>query len=88
MGLNRGKHNEISAILQPEEPTPWWGYGKIHDGKHRGPDFVRKLLAQALSNRYNVLLNIGPLPDGSAPAEDVRTLKEVGRQIRREGWPA
>jgi alpha-L-fucosidase len=85
---NRHKHNEVSAILQPEEPYPWWGYDRSHDGHHRGPDYVRKTLATTIANNYNLLLNIGPLPDGSVHPEDVRTLRAVGQQIRREGWPA
>ena len=84
---NRHKHNEVSAILQPEKPYAWWGYDRSHDGHHRGPDFVRKTLATTIASNYNLLLNLGPLPDGSVHPEDVRTLRAVGKQIRREGWP-
>jgi alpha-L-fucosidase len=35
----------------------------------------------------NYLLNIGPLPDGSPMPADKNTLQEVGRRIRRQGWP-
>ena len=33
-------------------------------------------------------MNTGPLPDGSIHPVDVKTLKEVGRRIRADGWPA
>jgi alpha-L-fucosidase len=35
----------------------------------------------------NLLLNTGPLPDGSIHPEDVHTLREVGRRIRAHRWP-
>jgi len=30
----------------------------------------------------NLLLNTGPLPDGSIHPDDVKTLREVGRRLR------
>ena len=80
---NQHKHNELCTILQPSG----YGYVAAHDGKHRGPDFVMAELAKAAAGGYNILLNIGPRPDGSVPEEDVRTLREVGRRIRADGWP-
>ena len=35
----------------------------------------------------NLLLNIGPRPDGSILEENVRVLKEVGRKLKKEGFP-
>jgi len=35
----------------------------------------------------NLLLNTGPLPDGSINAVDAATLREVGRRIRQNGFP-
>ncbi len=62
-----------------------WGYSK--DEKHLDPAEVRGLLAHALSHDANLLLNTGPLPDGSIPKEDIATLKAVGKAIRSDGWP-
>lgn len=78
---NRGKHNEICATLQRNR----WGYSAGED--HLGADEVRGLIAHAHAHDANLLLNTGPLPDGSIPSEDVETLRAVGRQIRRDGWP-
>jgi alpha-L-fucosidase len=36
----------------------------------------------------NLLLNTGPMPDGSIHPEDVTSLTEVGRRLRTQGWPA
>ena len=43
------------------------------------------MLADARRQNCNLLLNTGPLPDGSIHPEDARTLREVGRRIRENG---
>jgi len=73
---NKGKHNEICDTLQPGR----WGYRADDDGQHRGADKVMAMLADARDQGCNLLLNTGPLPDGSIHAEDVGTLREVGRR--------
>jgi alpha-L-fucosidase len=81
--LNKHKHNEICDTLQPKG----WGYIEADDGNHRDADDVWEMLRSAGSQGYNLLLNTGPLPDGSIHPEDVATLREVGRRIRSAGWP-
>jgi len=78
---NRGKPGEVCTTLQPHG----WGYNKADDGRHRGPDEVMGMLADAAAQKANLLLNTGPLGDGSIHPEDVETLREVGMRIRREG---
>jgi len=80
---NKGKHNEICDTLQPSA----WGYTRADDGQHRTPDEVLRMLADARKQNCNLLLNTGPLPDGSIHAQDVHTLRKVGRRIREHGWP-
>ena len=75
---------EICDTLQPRG----WGYVKADDGAHKTPDQVMAMLAKARSFPANLLLNTGPLPDGSIHSEDIKTLREVGRRIREQGWPA
>jgi alpha-L-fucosidase len=41
-----------------------------------------EMLKKANSMNANLLLNTGPLPDGSIHAEDVKTLKEVGKNLQ------
>lgn len=71
---------EICDTLQPRG----WGYIKADDGKHKSADQVMAMLRRAHDIPANLLLNTGPLPDGSIHPEDVKTLREVGR--RRAGW--
>ena len=81
---NKSKHNEICDTLQPHI----WGYKQDDDGKHLDADETLLRLAQAFGQNCNLLMNTGPLPDGSIHPVDVKTLAEVGRRIRAEGWPA
>lgn len=77
---NQGKPREICNTLQPHA----WGYNKADDGKHRNADDVMKMLEEAKSVDANLLLNVGPKPDGSFPAEDIETLIEVGRRLEQK----
>ena len=78
---NKSKHNEICATLQGRK----WGYAKGE--RHLDAEEVRGLLAHALAHDSNLLLNTGPLPDGSIPGEDIAALRAVGKSIRADGWP-
>lgn len=69
---------EICDTLQPRG----WGYIQADDGKHKTPDEVMAMLERARSIPANLLLNTGPLPDGSIQSEDVTTLREVGRRLK------
>lgn len=75
---NRGKPVEICDTLQPAA----WGYEKSTDGKHKTADDVMKMLADAKAQNANLLLNTGPLADGSIHPDDEATLREVGRRLR------
>jgi len=75
---NRGKPVEICDTLQPHS----WGYDMRDEGKHKDADAVMKMLAVAHERHANLLLNTGPLPDGSIHPDDVKTLREVGRRLR------
>jgi alpha-L-fucosidase len=59
-----------------------WGYSKDEDGKHKTADNVMEMLANAGKQNGNLLLNVGPLGDGSIHPEDIATLTEVGRRLR------
>ena len=78
---NKDKHNEICDTLQPRV----WGYKKDDDSQHLDADEVMKRLEAAWASNCNLLMNTGPLPDGSIHPDDVKTLREVGRRLRRTG---
>ena len=78
---NQGKPAEICDTLQPLE----WGYDKRSHGQHKTADDVMGMLARAREQNANLLLNTGPLGDGSIHPTDVATLCEVGRRWRASG---
>ena len=69
---------EICNTLQPYS----WGYDKNDSAGHKTPDEVMKMLTHAKSMNANLLLNTGPLPDGSIHKDDLVTLIEVGKRIK------
>lgn len=81
--LNKVKWGEICDTLQPRV----WGYRKQDAGLHIDADETLLRLGRAFGQNSNLLMNTGPLPDGSINPVDVKTFKEVGRRIRTEGWP-
>jgi alpha-L-fucosidase len=76
-----GKPMEICTTLQ----KGGWGYMK--DATHLTADEVLAALANAAAGPANLLLNTGPLGDGSIHPGDAETLREVGRRLQSEGWP-
>ncbi len=79
--LNKGKRGEICDTLQPRV----WGYDKRNNSEHRDADWVMQALEEAEGLNANLLLNTGPLADGSIHDIDVKTLREVGKRLRRKG---
>jgi len=77
---NKNKPREICNTLQPHA----WGYNKSNDGKHKTASDVLEMLRTAKNDNANLLLNVGPIGDGSFPEEDIFVLEEVGK-IRKTG---
>lgn len=65
-----------------------WGYKKDDDGKHLDADETLRRLGLAFGQNCNLNMNTGPLADGAIHEVDVKTLREVGRRIKQDGWPA
>ncbi len=78
-----GRPGEICTTMTPKS----WGYTKEAAGSHLNAEQIWAKLQEAGRQEYNLLLNTGPLPDGSIDAEDDAVLREVGARIRKEGFP-
>jgi alpha-L-fucosidase len=61
-----------------------WGYMPIAPDWHSVRE-VLEMLRTAAAGQGNLLLNIGPKPDGSAPEEAVERLTAVGQWITQNG---
>ncbi len=83
LGETSGKLLEICTTMAPGS----WGYRQDTTGKHLSEQDVWNKLAETGRDGANLLLNTGPLPDGSLDPEDVATLLAVGRRLEKDGFP-
>lgn len=79
---NRNKHNEICSTVQ----RGCWAYNPRFE--NRSVEELYGLLGHAAENNCNLLLNVGPMGDGSIHPGHAEILLELGRKIEREGFPA
>ena len=88
---NKYKLREVNSVMQIckgrdnlHVPSGW-----INDesARHLSADEVHYWLTYARFNGANLLMNIGPRPDGSVHPDDVKALTEVGKIIKEKGWP-
>lgn len=61
-----------------------WGF-QPNDKNYKTPGQVINILADCISKGGNLLLDIGPKPDGTIPEEQVAILKELGRWTKKHG---
>jgi len=61
-----------------------WGFN-IADSKYKSPADLERKLVQAAGNNSNLLLNIGPMPNGEIQEEFVTRLHAVGEWLAQYG---
>lgn len=84
-GWDLQKKRDIPAEVCASMHDRW---GHVGGSERMGPDEVWNLLTKTLKADCNLLLNTGPLPDGSIHPDDAETLRRVGERIRKKGFPA
>ena len=61
-----------------------WGY-KVADQNYKSTEELIRLIARAAAKNSNLLLNIGPQPNGELPATALDRLQGIGRWMRQNG---
>ena len=61
-----------------------WGY-KVADQNYKSVDELIKLLVRTASKGANLLLNVGPQPDGNLPTAAVERLEAMGEWLQANG---
>ena len=61
-----------------------WGY-KVADQNYKSADQLIQLLVRTASKGANLLLNVGPQPDGNLPAVAVERLEAMGEWLQVNG---
>jgi alpha-L-fucosidase len=65
-------------------PSAWWGYDK-NEKKFKDAEYVIRMLADIVSKGGNLLLNVGPSPEGEIGPNETRTLEATGRWLDKYG---
>ncbi len=82
-GASEGKFRMVES---PVTLNDTWGYKQNDHNWKSSQDIIKRLLACA-EVKANLLLNIGPKPDGTFPDESVRILGETADWHRKNGYP-
>lgn len=78
---NKNKHNEVCSTVQ----KGCWSYNPKCE--NRPVNELYDLLGHANQNNCNLLLNVGPMADGSISPVHERILMELAAKIDKEGFP-
>jgi len=62
----------------------WWGYDR-YEKTYKSTDYLIRRLVDLVSKGGNLLLNVGPKPDGTIQQEFVERLEAIGRWMRKHG---
>lgn len=85
MGDNEAPYGRVEVCAETCATTNRsWGY-KRNDHNFKSPQTVIELLCAVCSKGANLLLNIGPKPDGSIPCEAERLVKALGAWMHING---
>lgn len=76
---------ETGRLWESCQVSTWrlWGYAKGE--RWRSADLLLDFLVEAASKGGNLLLNVGPKPDGTLPTPFLRRMSEIGAWMRIHG---
>lgn len=77
-GFSAGQSVSALPLETCETMNGMWGY-KIEDQNYKSPQALIHYLVRAAGKNANLLMNIGPQPNGELPAAAIEHLKEVGQ---------
>ena len=86
MGDNQEFSGKVSGLKEsPITINDTWGF-KWDDHNFKSGYEIACMLAQTVSCNANLLLNIGPRPDGALPEESLKTLAELAEWRKESGY--
>jgi alpha-L-fucosidase len=78
--VSRPKYNWWELCMTTNDN---WGFH--HDNHWKTPYEIITIFVDAVSNGGNLLLDMGPMADGTIPAEQIHVLKELGAWNKKNG---
>lgn len=83
-GFSKGQEVSRLPLEMCQTMNGMWGY-KVSDTNYKSVDELVELIVRAAAKGSNLLLNIGPQPDGELPAASLERLRGIGDWMRRNG---
>jgi alpha-L-fucosidase len=87
-GMNTAGFNATTVYDSPLEVcltmNDHWGYSR-DDHNHKSTRHLVHVLARSASAGANLLLNVGPTPDGEIPALHALRLRQIGSWLKLNG---
>lgn len=80
---NKEKPAELNIPIQ----TMGWSYHSNPKQRQKSKKEILELLDICAQMNANLLLNIGPRPDGTILEKNIETLKKVGEHLEKNGFP-
>jgi alpha-L-fucosidase len=86
LDVERGQLSDIRPLhWQTDTSLSNGSWGYIQNDTYKTPEFIIHQLADVVSKNGNLLLNVGPRPDGTIPEEAQQILREVGAWLKVNG---
>ena len=83
-GFSEGQEVSVLPLETCETMNKTWGYN-IEDQQYKSTKTLIQLLVRAAGKNANLLMNIGPQPNGELPAVAVQRMKEMGEWMAQYG---
>ena len=86
MDVERGGLPDIrTEPWQTDTAISWGSWCYIENDHYKSSALLLRTLIDAVSKNGNLLLDIGPKPDGTLPEESVKVLREMGAWLKVNG---
>ena len=83
-GFSKGTEVSQLPLEMCQTMNGMWGY-KVNDQNYKSSHELLQLLVRAASKGANLLLNIGPQPNGELPATALQRLRDMGMWTQQYG---
>jgi xylan 1,4-beta-xylosidase len=86
LDVERGRLDDIRAqVWQTDTSISNLSWAFLDHDDFKTPEFIVQLLVDVVAKNGNLLLNVGPRPDGTIPEQAQRILREVGAWLKVNG---
>jgi alpha-L-fucosidase len=84
--VEKGKLPGINPVAwQTDTSVSWWSWAFLKKDQLKDTNYLIRTLIDAVSKNGNLLLDIGPAPDGTIPEEQEKVLLSIGNWLKVNG---